>query len=130
MSRYCEECQGTGRFQARFGGPDWPICPACAGSGLNEHRPSIEDKRLQMLNTSLEIIKKQEELLKFIQDEFLIAISALSAATSSYKTYAGNSKSRGTRDALYSTRLADYEKATDQARTAYEEFQTRLSAIK
>lgn len=29
----CSRCSGTGRHQGAFGGPDWPLCGACEGTG-------------------------------------------------------------------------------------------------
>jgi len=130
MSRFCEACQGTGRFQARFGGPGWPLCPECMGTGQDGHRTTIDDMRATMLTKALEKTKAQEELLKFIGDEFLAALAALAAATSSYKNFTGNAKSRGKRDPLFETKLSDYERATEQARTAYSEFQNKLTELK
>lgn len=130
MDRFCEACQGTGRFEARFGGPDWPLCPSCMGSGRNERMSTIDDRRSEVLNRALEKIKSQEELLNFIQDEFLAALSALTAATSSYEHFTGNANSRGKKDPLYNTKLSDYKKAVEQSRAAYEEFQNRLTEIK
>ena len=46
------------------------------------------------------------------------AVAHLAGATSAYKTYAGNSKREGVRDALYSTLLKDFEKATERGRAA------------
>jgi ribonucleotide reductase alpha subunit len=50
----------------------------------------------------------------------------LSAAASAYKEYAGNAERPGPRDALYSTRLADFEKAITEGREAWLQGQTDL----
>ena len=130
VSRHCEACNGTGRFQARFGGPDWPLCPECMGTGQNGHRTTLDDRRATMLTRALEKIKAQEELLASMQDEFLAALAALAAATASYKNFTGNAQSRGRRDPLYATKLSDYERAEAQARQAYRDFDLKLAEIK
>ena len=51
-------------------------------------------------------------------EAFKDATAHLAGATSAYETYAGNSKRAGVRDAVYSTRLKDFQKATERARAA------------
>lgn len=130
MNRFCDACEGTGRFQARFGGPNWPLCPECMGTGQNGHRTTIDDMRAAWLSKLLEKTQAQEALLHFIRDEFLAALAALTAATSSYKNFTGSAKSRGKRDPLFATKLADYEKAVEQAKAAYEEVDTKMAELK
>jgi len=40
----CEPCWGTGRFQGLFGGPDWPLCPQCGGSGRTDPQSQDNNK--------------------------------------------------------------------------------------
>ena len=47
------------------------------------------------------------------------ALYHLEAATSSYREFSGNKDKTGKRDALYSTRLADYEAACGRVRATY-----------
>lgn len=52
------------------------------------------------------------ELLEALKD----TTAHLAGATSAYKEFAGNARRAGKRDALYSTRLRDFEKAVERAR--------------
>jgi hypothetical protein len=56
-----------------------------------------------------------------IGEAFKDLLAHLVAATSAYETFAGNSKRPGVRDAFYSTRLSDYQKAVERGRKAYQE---------
>lgn len=56
-----------------------------------------------------------------LYEALMDATAHLAGATSAYETFAGNSKRAGKRDALYSTRLADFQKALERARKALEE---------
>lgn len=57
-------------------------------------------------------------LEKKLLEALLDATAHLAGATSAYERFAGNSKRAGVRDALYSTRLSDFKKATERARAA------------
>jgi len=35
----CSACNGTGRWRGCFGGPDWPQCTRCNGSGKEDAFP-------------------------------------------------------------------------------------------
>lgn len=54
-----------------------------------------------------------------IREAFSDVLAALVGAVSSYETFAGNSKRPGVRDALYSTRLKDYQNAIERAQNSY-----------
>jgi hypothetical protein len=56
---------------------------------------------------------EEDRLRKALMD----ATAHLAGAVSAYETFAGNSKRSGKRDALYSTRLSDFQKALARART-------------
>lgn len=61
--------------------------------------------------------RRKQERKEFIE-ALTDATAHLMGATSAYKDFAGNFKRPGKRDALYSTRLKDFEKACDRARAA------------
>ncbi len=50
-----------------------------------------------------------------LQEALIDATAHLAGAASAYKEYAGNAERAGRRDALYTTRLSDFEKATERA---------------
>lgn len=129
MEGMCEACSGTGRFEGRFSGPEWPKCPACKGSGMSAPRKSLEDILFERLSKVGDRSAKQAEALEFIKEEFINALANLAAATSSYKNFVGNSKRSGVRDPLYNTRLKDYERAEERAREAYATFENMIKAI-
>jgi hypothetical protein len=54
-----------------------------------------------------------------IREAFKDVLANLVGAANAYRHYAGNRERTSVRDALYSTRLADYEKAVERGREAY-----------
>ena len=129
MEGMCEACSGTGRFQGRFSGPEWPECPACKGTGMEKRQLSFEEviiKRLNELGTRASL---QSDALEIVNEEFRNVLAHLVAATSSYEKYAGNSERHSVRDALFNTKLKDYNNAINRARETYAEFESLLEKI-
>lgn len=54
-------------------------------------------------------------------EEFMNVLTHLISAASAYAEYTGNSEKAGKRDALFKTRLADFNKAIERGRKAYRE---------
>jgi hypothetical protein len=59
-----------------------------------------------------------EQRVRELEEALEDAVAHLAGATSAYETFAGNSKRAGVRDALYTTRLSDFKKATERTRAA------------
>jgi hypothetical protein len=126
VSTNCEACSGTGRFQGRFSGPEWPNCPACKGTGFNEFHETFVHNRL---NTAYGAINNQTAIINFAKTEFLAAIAYLAAAVSAYEKYAGNVGRRSVRDPFFNTRLDDYQQALKKARESYAELEAKINEM-
>ncbi len=116
--KICNACSGTGRFQGRFSDENWPDCPICDGSGVIEYRESPETRLVRRISQLIEVSNKQTEIIEFAREIATDAIAHAAGATSAYKQYAGNSERRSVRDALYKTRLNDFEKAVERNRAS------------
>ena len=125
MAGMCEACSGTGRFQGRFSGPEWPECPACKGSGMTTPTKSLELRLFEHLADANNRAIQQAELLTFIKEEFGDVISYLAVATESYELYAGVAEI----DSMYADKLATYRQALGKARDAHTMLETKLNTI-
>lgn len=53
-----------------------------------------------------------------LKEALMDATAHLAGAVNAYETFVGNGKRRGVRDALYNTRVRDFQKSLERARSA------------
>ena len=95
-------------------GPNNPSIASVRPSCFTEDKDALSEVDANA-DLIVRAVNSHAALVEAVKD----ALCHLEAATSSYREFSGNKDKPGKRDALYSTRLSDYESACVRVRAAY-----------